>query len=59
MCGCDPASAERGTIEVNTDKGSLSEQILKPPGIPVPPKAARRGAPPPSGNAAGVPSNGQ
>jgi hypothetical protein len=54
--GCDPASAERGTIEVNTDRPTLSGQILKPPGVAVPPDVARRGSQPRSGDAVDVPS---
>jgi hypothetical protein len=56
LCGCDPASAERGTIEVNTDRPTLSDQILKPPGVAVPPNVARRGSQPRSGDAVDVPS---
>ena len=56
VCGCDPASAERGTIEVNSDRPTLSDQILKPPGVAVPPNVARRGSQPKSGDAVDVPS---
>jgi hypothetical protein len=55
MYGCDPASAERGTIEINVDKETLSNQVLKPPGVEVPPNLAKKASRVQAGSTAEIP----
>jgi hypothetical protein len=56
IAGCDPASAEYGTVEIASDTPTLTEEILKPPGVEVPPRLAKKAVQPPTGPTAVIPS---
>jgi hypothetical protein len=56
VAGCDPASAEYGTVEIASDTPTLTEEILKPPGVEVPPRLAKKAVQPPTGPTAVIPS---